>query len=236
MSDGTLKNTTSEYGQLSWRTAAARREDAFPTLSDRTSEVHLRLGWQSPEKMLDAARRQYRRNRTEGQEQQIWIVVEKAGLLEQFAQWFGIPFGIPVVALSGYASQTDADTIIGHVERDGREAVLLYGGDFDPSGEDIYRDLVARTDCWTEATRVALTDDQVGGFGLSELPGKTADPRASRFIKEHGRLVQVEIDALDPDDLHDLFREAVDALWNRSAYESVMEREAAERESMKVNR
>ncbi|MGW0769294.1 hypothetical protein [Streptomyces sp. NPDC002676] len=34
-------------------------------------------------------------------------------------------------------------------------------GDFDCSGEDVERDWVARTGCWSRVRRVLLTDDQV---------------------------------------------------------------------------
>ena len=115
---------------------------------------------------------------------------------------------------------------------DGRPAVLLYGGDFDPSGEDILRDFTRRTNCWREVRRVALTAEQVEEYGLPELPGKTSDARAGRFIARHHRLAQVEIDALDPNDLEDLFEVEIDAFWEQSAYDDVVEREDREREAI----
>jgi len=48
-------------------------------------------------------------------------------------------------------------------------------------------------------------------------------------MARHGRLVQVELDALDARDLHALYRLAFDRFWDVSAYEAVMEREADER-------
>lgn len=232
VSKGALRNTTAEYQQLSARTAVARREDDFPSLLDRTSEIVRIRHWDSPKELLDAARRQYRRDRTEGQEHQVWVVIEKAGLLEQLRTWFGNERGLPMAALSGYSSQTDADDIRDDVEGDGRPAILLYGGDFDPSGEDIFRDFTERTDCWDEEIRVALTDEQVARYRLPEYPGKGSDPRAYRFARRHGRLVQVEIDALDPNDLRDLFLDAANAYWDQSTFASVMEQEEAERASM----
>lgn len=231
VSDETLKNTVSDYQNLSKYSAAARRGGAFPALLDRTSEIHVAATWDSPRELVEAARDQYRRDRTEGQEHQLWIVIEKAGLLDQLSAWFG-DLGLPMAALSGYASQTDADQIRSRVRDDGRPAVLLYGGDFDASGEDIFRDLRRRTSCWREVRQVALTAAQVESHGLPELPGKYSDSRAGRFMARHGRLVQVEIDALDPDDLRDLFSEAVDAYWDQSAYDDVIEREDREREAI----
>ena len=83
--------------------------------------------------------------------------------------------------------------------------MLLYAGDHDPSGEDIDRDFIARTDCWDEVRRVALTAAQVEQYALPPQPGKETDSRAAGFVERHGRLVQVELDALPPDVLRDLF-------------------------------
>lgn len=233
VSDRTLRNTTSEYQNLSSYSARARRAGTFPALTDRTSEVHVPTSWASPRELIEAARAQYRRDRTEGQPFNVWLVIEKAGLLAQLEAWFG-DRGLPMAALSGYASQTDVDDIVASVAEDGRPGVLLYGGDFDPSGEDILRDLVDRTACWHEVHRVALTADQVERYGLPELPGKADDSRASRFVARHGRLVQVEIDALDPNDLHALFAEAVDAFWDQSAFDDIVAIETRERESIRL--
>ena len=231
VSDETLRNTVSDYQNLSKYTAEARRADEFPSLLDRTSEIQIAQSWDSPREIVEASRRQYRRDRTEGQEQQLWLVVEKAGLLAQLDVWFG-DLGLPMAALSGYASQTDVDTIRGEVDDDERSAILLYAGDFDPSGEDIERDFLERTDCWDEVQRVALTAEQVEEFRLPELPGKSSDVRAGRFIARHGRLIQVEVDALDPNDLRNLFETAVDAYWDQSAYDVVIEQEDRERKAI----
>jgi hypothetical protein len=232
VSKGSLRNTVNDYGQLSSRTAEARRQGTFPSLLDRTSEIVRHRFWESPRELLEQARRQYRRDRTEGQEHQVWVVIEKAGLLEQLRTWFGDERGLPMAALSGYASQTDVDDIHDAVDSDGRPAVLLYGGDFDPSGEDIFRDFTERTDCWDDEIRVVLTAEQVERYQLPEYPGKRSDARAGRFVARHGRLVQVEMDALDPNDLRDLFTTALDSYFDQSAFVSVMERERVERDSM----
>lgn len=231
VSDGTLRNNISEYQKLSAATAEARRQGWFPSFIDRTSEVHVPTAWDSPRELIEAARAQYRRDRTEGQEYCVWLVVEKAGLLAQLDVWFG-KLGLPMAALSGYASQTDIDVIADAVRDDGRRAVLLYAGDHDPSGEDILRDFVERSDCWDEVERVALTAEQVERYRLPAMPGKASDVRAGRFVAQHGRLIQVEVDALDPNDLRDLFRAAMDAYWDQSAYDVVIERENRERQAI----
>jgi hypothetical protein len=55
-----------------------------------------------------------------------------------------------------------------------------------------------------------------------------ADQRA-RF---RGALVQVELDALDPDDLRALYAAAIADYWDTDAYRAVLEREARERDRL----
>lgn len=86
----------------------------------------------------------------------IFLGVEKATMVAQLRRWFEA-HGLPVLALGGYASQSYVDSVAADVERRGRPAVLLYAGDFDPSGEDIDRDFLERTGCFSSVVRVALT-------------------------------------------------------------------------------
>jgi hypothetical protein len=118
----------------------------------------------------------------------IYLGVEKRGIVEQLDTWYG-DLGIPIVALGGYSSQTYEREVIDDVETDTRPAVVLYAGDFDPSGEDIDRNFIAQTDCWATVLRVALTAEQVEAHGPPPQPGKTLDSRAEAFTKRHGRLV-----------------------------------------------
>jgi hypothetical protein len=225
-----IPNTTSAYKTLSARTAEARREDRFPSLVDRTRAIHRPAYADDPQSELEWLAQTYRRDRTENQERAVYIGVEKNGLLAQLESWFS-GLGIPILALGGYSSQTFCDVVAADVRADGRESVLIYGGDFDPSGEDIERDFGDRTDlCFDDIVRVALTPEQVQEYELPPQPGKATDTRAGGFIAKHGSLVQVEIDALPPDVLRSLYQEAIDRYWDRSTYEAVLLQEAHERD------
>lgn len=223
-----LPNTTTAYKTLSSRTAELRREGRFPDLSERTRVIHQASAFTGPQDALWALCQAYRRDRTEGQAYTVCIGVEKNGMVEQLTQWFG-PLGLPVLALGGYASQSYVKEVRESVDRQGRPAVLLYGGDFEPSGEDIERDFLERVGCFAAVDRVVLTADQIRQYQLPPQPGKKTDSRASQFVERHGRLVQVELDALDANDLRGLYQEAVDRYWDMSAYDAVVAHEARER-------
>lgn len=229
---GLLPNTAPAYKWLSKWSSKVRRTGEFPELVDRTRSIHRYTSWASPDKALYRAWQTYRRDRTEGQEHAIYIGVEKATMVAQLMAWFTEPYGVPVLALGGYASQSYEQAVIQHVTDDGRPAVLLYAGDFDPSGEDIDRDFVERTDCFDEVVRVALLPEHTERFDLPEAMGKDDDSRSRSFEERHGRLVQVELEALDPDDLRALYQQAFDWFWNPSALEAVMGQERADRQAL----
>jgi hypothetical protein len=236
-----IPNLQSFYRRLSARTAEARRDGSFPDLADETSEIHGGPGGDtSPADALRWAADSYRRDHSEGQPVSIYLAVEKRGMVNQLESWFG-DIDVAIVALGGYASQSYCDEIRRQVARQNRPAILLYAGDHDPSGEDIERDFIDRTDCWKETRRIALTPEQVTDPAYQvqeyvptdkELEKLERDPRAKAFEQRHGSLVQYELDALDPTDLRYLYQTAIDEFWDESAYADVLAREHEERNQL----
>ena len=226
-----LPNTTNAYKALSKYSAEARRAGTFPALMDRGRTIHRYPSFSGATEARGWLARIYRRDRTEGQPVSVYLGVEKAGIVAQLQDWFG-DLGVPVLALGGYGSQTYVDAVVDDVQAAGRPAILLFAGDHDPSGEDIDRDFTARTNCWEEVRRVALTADQVEQYALPPQPGKTSDSRAAAFVKRHGRLVQVELDALPPDVLRALYAEAIGEFWGASTHQAALDREDEDRREL----
>lgn len=227
-----LPNTANAYKSLSKHTAEARRAGTFPALMDRGRTIHRYQTFAGVSDADSWLARIYRRDRTEGQPYSVYIGIEKAGIVAQLQEWFG-DLGVPVLALAGYGSQTYVDDVAEDVAARGRPAVLLYAGDHDPSGEDIDRDFVKRTACWAEVRRVALSAAQVVQYALPPNAGKKTDSRAEAFKARHGQLVQVELDALPPDVLRELFTDALEAFWDGSAYDTAVTLEASERQQLR---
>jgi hypothetical protein len=231
VSERTLPNTQAAYERLSEYTAQARRDGWFPNLLDRNRSIEVHFFYDRPARALRGLAQTYRLDRTVGQPVTLMLGVEKTGLVEQLSSWFG-DLGIPIAPLGGYCSQSLADQVVELVDQVDRPAVLLYAGDLDASGEDIIRDFVARTGCWESVNRVALDAEQVERYGLSELPGKEDDSCAAGFIERHGHLFQVEVDALDPLLLRDLFQKAINEYWDQEAYDRVLALEQEHREQL----
>jgi hypothetical protein len=227
-----LPNLTSSYKTLSERTAAARRAGLFPALIDRTRRIHRYQSFGGLAEATAWLSAIYRRDRTEGQPWNVYLGVEKNGIIEQLQAWFG-DLGIPILALGGYASQTYVDEVAHDAARDGRPSALIYAGDFDPSGEDIDRDFAERAACFDEVVRVALTVEQVDGYKLPPNPGKDSDSRAGAFIARHGELLQVELDALPPETLRALYQAALNNYWDKSTYQATVHLEERERAKLR---
>lgn len=223
-----LPNTQVAYKTLSSRTAEARRTSDFPELIDRTRTIHRYTAFAGTQDARNWLVAIYRRDRTEGQDVSLYLAVEKNGIVEQLTSWFA-ELGVPILALGGYSSQSYVRDVVKDVYLQERPAILIYAGDFDPSGEDIDRDFLARTGCFSETVRVALTPQQVEQYKLPPQPGKQTDSRAASFVARHGRLLQVELDALPPDVLRALYHDAIAHFWDESTYEEVLRQEEEER-------
>jgi hypothetical protein len=229
-----IENTSLDYDYLSKVTAEQRRYGLFPALVDQTAHILAPRYFHSPLDSIQHVRDIYRVDRTEGQEVSLYLGVEKSGIQNQLWSWFGRRMALPILALGGYASQSYCDNIAADVAASGRPGVLIYAGDHDASGDDIYRDLLERTDCWAKTYRIALTKEQVQDYDLPENPGKDTDTRTGAFMERHGYTenVQVELDALSPTVLRELYRNAIDQHWDEDAFDAAMEREEQERDQL----
>jgi hypothetical protein len=214
-----LPNRTNAYNRLARLSAKARRDGWFPRLLDQGRRIERPLYFAGP----DAARAwlvdHYRLDRTAGQPWSVYVGAEKATLLPQLEEWFD-DRGIPVFSLRGYSGQELVTDVTNDIMVSRRPSVLLYAGDFDPSGQDIDRDFVRRVGCFDKVERIALTADQLEGLPVQL--GKADDPRSAGFIAEHGRLVQVELEALDPTDLHAMYEAALADYWDPVAFGHVL--------------
>jgi len=104
--------------------------------------------------------------------------------------------------------------------------------DFDPSGEDMVRDLNERLTRYGatnfDVVKVALNVDQVKQYNLPTAPAKKTDSRFNAFAAKYGSEV-VELDALPPDVLETIVSNAINAViddqaWNESAAQEELDR------------
>jgi hypothetical protein len=77
-----------------------------------------------------------------------------------------------------------------------------------------------------------LKAEQIAEYELPPMMGKATDTRAARFVEQYGQLIQVELDALPPDVLRQLYAAAVERFFDMSQYHAVMEHETRDREEL----
>ncbi|MFF8960772.1 hypothetical protein [Streptomyces sp. NPDC014894] len=234
VSEGALPHTPSMYRHLSSHLAKARRENRFPDLIDTLREVHVPPAWPDATAFLREAVGWFGLDRTQGQ-QPVYVAAEKDTLRQMFTTWLA-EYGIPVLVVRGFASQSYAD-VVRHRTAHGGRATLLWFGDFDASGTEIERDWVRRTaDCWSEVSRVLLTYDQVQRYELPPAEGKSGDPRWPAFARRHGfdpaHPVQWEVEALDPDELRRLVLDTVTPYIDRTVLDRQITREEEQRRAL----
>ncbi|MFF1779804.1 hypothetical protein [Streptomyces virginiae] len=141
-----------------------------------------------------------------------------------------------MLVVRGFSSQSYADVVRDLVAHEQRAAHLAVVGDFDCSGEDIERDWVQRTGCWSSVTRVLLTYEQMRAYGLPATEGKRGDPRWPAFARRYGfdieRPVQWEVEALEPDELQRLVLAAVDPYIDRDVLAQQVASEEQQRRAL----
>lgn len=167
-----------------------------------------------------------------GQSYYVELWVEKQALssvLHPIASQFQIGF----MMNKGYSSQTamyDSSKRFIDQTRDGKQAVILYAGDHDPSGEDMVRDIDDRLRMFgaeVVVEKIALTKAQIVQFRCPPNPAKFSDPRATEYIAKHGRQ-SWEVDALDPKEMRKIAQRAIRKFLDPGPYNAQIEREQKE--------
>ncbi len=174
----------------------------------------------------------YYLNRWENQTYYPEVFIEKKALEGVFykpCQYHGIALG----ACKGYPSLTflhDATQRFKEASSRGQKPIIIYFGDYDPSGEDIPRALqenIRSLGCpEIELKRVALKEWQVIDWKLPPAPTKVTDSRSASW----DGLGQVELDAVKPEVLTGLLEYTVRELFDENLHDELMRRESEERE------
>ena len=149
------------------------------------------------------------------EDQPVYLLISlEKDALSRLVSRVGNRYSIRTFPTRGYPSFSYVQTMAKYMQTrlGGKPTIVLYFGDFDPSGVDIERDLEDRLGRYgaTEykVKRIALTADQIKQYKLPPMPVKRSDARAESFMAEHGDK-SVELDALDPNLLQDTVERAI---------------------------
>jgi hypothetical protein len=191
--------------------------------------------WANPTHYAHCVARSYRRDFWDQQPVRIMVVSEKGtvrGLLKPVLDHYAVGF-LPV---HGFSSATVVHDI--SQDDDGRPLILLYVGDFDPSGMFMSEvDLPARFSKYdgdhVELRRIALTRVHVVALPSFPATDKRNDPRYKWFRSNHDDRCW-ELDAMDPNDLRDCVQNAITELIEPVAWERCETINRAEQESLQT--
>ena len=227
-----IENNRGHYQAVSKALVDARKEGDIPWewIEDRLRRPRHVSMWNGLPHFADTCQRAYRRNVWATQPLRIETWLEKDALSGIFEDALD-PYGVTLNVGRGYDGW---DSIHKAAERLDDDAVILYFGDFDPSGEDMVRSLrerLAYLRCEPEIVKCALTADDIELYSLPPAFAKRSDTRAAKFIAEHGD-VSVELDALPADVLRDRLIQEVEDLMDLGALEEVRAIEEEERKRL----
>lgn len=206
-------------------------------IEDRGRQPDVPSEWDSIQDLVDAAVSSYRLPRWETQPKYAELWVEKqalAGVLEPMASEFHVVLSVN----KGYSSASAMFEAAQRFRRRGgkKTKILFYLGDHDPSGEDMVRDIEDRLVEFgvrgLEVVKLALTKPQIEEFNPPPNPAKSSDSRYQAYADKHGDECW-EVDALPPDELQRIIREAFEAVVDTDAMDAVKAREERGKEALR---
>ena len=214
----------------------ARERDTIPWewIVDEAREVEKTPTWRDPEAYVRAVSRSYRRDYWQHQRTRVLVVSEKGtvrGVLAPVLDKLGVGF-LPVHGFSSATAVHDLAT-----DDDGRLLIIIYVGDYDPSGMfmsevDLPNRLKKYGGDHVKIIRVAIKPKHAKRLPTFPASDKKNDPRYKWFVANWGDQC-CELDAMDPNDLRARVEEVIQAVIEPTAWERCAACETAEQESLR---
>jgi hypothetical protein len=227
-----IPNSQREYNRLGGIINDARLAGLIDwnSITDRTRFLRALAHWDKPSDIVRGAAEQFRVDKWATQEYRPEVWIEKdalVGVIEGICQENDVPF----LSCRGYTSQSEmwgaAQRLIRYVEK-GQLPVILHLGDHDPSGKDMTRDIIDRLQMFVgsdiEVNRLALNMSQIEKFNPPPNPAKVTDSRSTAYIAEFGNS-SWELDALDPNTIAGVIRNAIQAVRDDKKWEAAVKLE-----------
>jgi hypothetical protein len=204
-------------------------------ITDETRELERAATWDDPAAYVRAVHRSYRRDFWQQQLIRAEIWSEKGtvrGVLAPVLDQYGVGFRV----MHGFSGATTVYDVA--QDYDGRPLVVLYVGDWDPSGlcmseQDLPDRIAKYGGNHVILKRIALTREHLAGLPSFPASNKKKDPRYGWFVRRFGERCW-ELDALDPNDLRELVEDAIKEQIEPISWERCAAVEKAERESLRT--
>jgi hypothetical protein len=231
-----VPNTEQSYKRIGGIVSDARLAGLidWDIIKDRGRESTSNAHWDSPADIIASSASQFRYDLWADQPVHVEVMVEKQaleGVLEPVCRRLDVTFS----ANKGYSSSSalyESGKRLAAFYDDGKDCVVLYLGDHDPSGIDMTRDVRDRLSLFSgnqvKVKRLALNMDQIKKLKPPENPAKMTDSRATSYVAKFGHS-SWELDAIEPKALAALVTEAVEELRSETLWNKALERQKAAR-------
>ena len=216
----------------------AREQGDIPWewIVDETRELERVSTWSNPAAYAHTVATSYRRDFWNQQPVRVEVWSEKGtirGVLKPILDQYAVGFRV----MHGFTSATAVNEVA-EDGADGRDLIVLYVGDVDPSGlfmseADLPQRLTDYGGDHVEIRRIALLQPQTAGLPSFPASDKRKDPRYNWFVERYGSRC-CEIDAMDPRDLRACIAEAITELIEPVAWARCETVNAAELESLQT--
>ncbi|MEU4654959.1 hypothetical protein AB0G32_13605 [Streptomyces sp. NPDC023723] len=169
----------------------------------------------------------------DGQPLRLELWCETAGMVPQLVR-IGADFGIACFSGGGFDGLAGKHDAAVRAMAGNRKTRVLHLGDYDQSGEHMFSALVEDVIASAEATgaevefeRVAVTSEQIATYNLPTAPPKATDRRS------FSGTTTTQAEALPPDILASIVREAIEAHRDPAVHRRTLAREEAERRTIR---
>lgn len=234
-----IPNRQTEYKRLGSIVNDARLAGLidWSAIEDRTRNVRGGdWGYENPSDAIRSMAEGYSEEFWDKQPRHVEVWIEKdalIGVIERACNRWRLPY----LGCRGYVSQSEqyaAGKRFARLDRQGRQPVVLYLGDHDPSGMDMTRDHVDRLAMFArwpvEVRRLALNMSQIEEYDPPPNPAKETDSRSGPYIEQYGQS-SWELDALEPTVIDQLIEDQLQDLVDHDLWRAA---EAQQEESRKI--
>ncbi len=215
----------------------ARERDMIPWewIVDETRALEKAPSWADPAAFVRTVSRSYRRDFWNQQPRRVEVWSKKGtvrGVLAPILDKYGVAFQV----MHGFGGATPIHDVA--TDDDGRPLIVLYCGDYDPSGlcmseHDLPNRLKEYGGHHVFLRRVALVREDLDHLQSFPASDKKKDPRYKWFTRHFGDQCW-ELDAMDPNNLRARVEGAIQAEIEPIAWDRCAVAEKAEQESLRT--
>ena len=212
---GAVEKTEAGYRQVQHQLVLMRRAGLIPYIwiADNTRWVRRPTTFNDvPSAVLETARA-YRRMVWKDLPVTVEVWCEKDALAGVIVDVTSV-YDVPLLVARGYSSESFAYEAAQTIKENGKPGIVYYVGDFDPSGWNMSANLEKKLRQFgadISFERLAIKPEQIEAWNLPSRPTKRTDTRCREFFDTFGAdTPSVELDALHPNTLRQIIREAIE--------------------------